>query len=98
MDIRKEFEGDRLTVHLDGILETTTAEQLMQEIKPELKSINYLVLDMAELKYITSAGLRVILTFQKKLKSKNKITTKNTNENLRELFDLTGFNKILNVE
>ncbi len=98
MNIRKVYGESELTVYINGKLDASTAPQVKQEIKPELKNINSLILDIADLEYISSAGLRVILSFHKKLKSKGTVTIRNANKNILDIFDLTGFNKIINIE
>ena len=98
MKINKSFENGKLTVSIDGKLDTATTPQATQEIEAELDNTNALVLDMKNLKYITSAGLRLLLSLHKKMAAKGNMTIKNVNETNMEIFEMTGFTDILNIE
>ena len=98
MKITKNFENETLTVIIEGKLDTATTPQATQEIEVELDRINKLVLDMKDLKYISSAGLRLMLSLHKKMAAKGGMTLKNVNETNMEIFDMTGFTDILNFE
>ena len=67
-------------------------------MRPELEGLTELVLDFKELDYISSAGLRVLLTFQKQMNAQGKMTIKNSNEIIMEIFEVTGFSDILTLE
>ena len=100
MDIIKKQEGDTLNIELKGRLDTNTAPQLEEEIgssfTENIKCINF---DFKELVYVSSAGLRVILSTQKKVnKVSGKMTIKGANNNIKEIFEVTGFSDILNLE
>lgn len=100
MTIQKELIEGTLTVALEGRLDTTTAPELEQELKENMKYARSLVLDFSELEYISSAGLRVLLMAQKTMTEKDgdglKIT--GVNELIAEIFDVTGFTDILSIE
>ncbi len=98
MKITKNFENETLTIIFEGKLDTATTPQATQEIEIELDKINKLVLDMKDLKYISSAGLRLMLSLHKKMAAKGGMTLKNVNETNMEIFDMTGFTDILNFE
>ncbi len=98
MTITKEIENATLTACLEGKLDTSTAPQAAQELEAEIGNINSLVLDMKALKYISSAGLRVLLSLHKKMAAKGGMTLRNVNETNMEIFDMTGFTDILNIE
>ena len=98
MKIRKEIENGKLTVYIDGKLDTSTSPQASQEIETEIEGIESLVLDMQNLKYISSAGLRLLLSLHKKMAAKGGMTVRNVNETNMEIFDMTGFTDILNFE
>lgn len=98
MTITKKSEGTALTLALEGRLDTTTAPQLEAEIKASLSGVTELTLDMAELAYLSSAGLRVILTAQKQMNRQGKMVVCNVNETIMEVFDVTGFTDILTIE
>ena len=95
--IEKKLDGGKCIIALDGRLDTTTAPELEKEL--ELDGINELVLDFTKLRYLSSAGLRVILSAQKKINAaQGKMTVKNPNEMIMEVFEATGFSEILTIE
>ena len=98
MVINIKKENDSLTISLDGYLDTLTAPQLEAEIQGKLEGISNLVFDFNKLTYISSAGLRVLLTAQKAVRNQGQMIIKNTNANVKEIFDITGFSDILNIE
>lgn len=96
MNIEKKAEGTELTVKLAGRLDTTAAPELEKELKECYNSITELILDFEDLEYISSAGLRVILSAQKE--TKGKLVIRNVNEVVMEIFAVTGFTEILTIE
>ncbi len=98
MTINKEMNGTELRVALNGKLDTTTAPQLEEELKPSLSGVTELVFDFEKLDYISSAGLRVLLSAQKKMSNVGSMKIVNVNEIISEIFEVTGFNEILTVE
>ena len=98
LNIKKELEGEKLTVALEGRLDTVTAPELEAELKDALEGVTELVLDMKDLEYISSAGLRVLLTAQKSMSQKGSMKLINVNETVMEIFDVTGFVDILTIE
>ncbi len=99
MKITKNIEGAKLTVALEGRLDTTTAPELEQEVMSSLDGINELVLDLTDLMYMSSAGLRVVLACQKKMNAvAGSMIVKNVNDLIMEVFDTTGFLDILTIE
>ncbi len=98
MNITKEIENGKLTACIEGKLDTSTAPQAAQELEAGIDGIDALVLDMKELKYISSAGLRLLLSLHKKMAVKGGMTVRNVNETNMEIFDMTGFTDILNFE
>ena len=98
MNIIKKNEGNKLVVEVHGRLDTVTAPELEQELDTVLESIQNLVLDFAKLDYISSAGLRVLLSTQKKIVQNGDMTITNVNEEVMEVFDITGFSSILTIE
>jgi anti-sigma B factor antagonist len=98
MTINKTLNASELTVALAGRLDTTTAPQLEAELKTALTSVNSLVMNFAELEYISSAGLRVLLSAQKVMNKQGKMVIRNANETILEVFEVTGFTDILTVE
>ena len=99
MEIKKQAEGTNLTVALSGRLDTTTAPELEKELKSSLTGVTDLTLDFEGLEYISSAGLRVLLSAQKAMNaSKGKMKIVGANEIVKEIFDVTGFSGILTIE
>ncbi|MDR0404494.1 MAG: STAS domain-containing protein [Oscillospiraceae bacterium] len=102
MKIDKSQEGDTLNVKLTGRLDTNTAPKLEKELESVLVggSVNNLSFDFKNLEYISSAGLRVLLSAKKKMPedSPGGVRVKNVSSNIKEVFDVTGFTDILTLE
>lgn len=99
MTIDKKTNGNELTVSVGGRLDTSTAPELEASVRNELTGLKKLVLDFSNLEYISSAGLRVILSFQKVMNNQGTVMiVKNVNETIREILDITGFSEILTIE
>lgn len=97
MTIEKTQNGAELNLKVVGRLDTTTAPQLEAEIK-QLDGITNLIFDFEELEYLSSAGLRVLLTAQKTMNKQGEMIIKNVNETINEIFEVTGFIDILTIE
>ena len=98
MNVTKTLENGILTVLLDGKMDTDTTPQIAEKIEADIDNADKIVLDMKELKYISSAGLRLLLSLHKKMSAKGGMVVKNVNETNMEIFDFTGFADILNIE
>lgn len=98
MTIEKKTDGDKLEVVLSGRLDTTTAPELEKELKQAVGGIAELVFDFEKLEYISSAGLRVLLSMQKIMNKQGDMVIRNVNEIIREVFEVTGFIDILAIE
>ena len=98
MTIAKELNGSTLTIALEGRLDTLTAPELEAELGKDLPGAENLVLDFSKLDYISSAGLRVLLSAHKVMSCKGGMKVSNVNEIVREVFDVTGFADILTIE
>ena len=98
LNILKTQEGNKLTVTLEGRLDTTTAPQLETEVKESLSGVESLVFDFAKLEYVSSAGLRVLLSAQKIMNKQGSMVVKNSSEEVKEIFEVTGFSDILTIE
>jgi anti-sigma B factor antagonist len=98
MTINKTSNGSELTIALEGRLDTTTAPQLEAELKSSLGGVTALTFDFAKLDYISSAGLCVLLSAQKVMNKQRNMRITNVNETIMEVFDVTGFVDILNIE
>ena len=98
MTIRKEQNGTALTVYLEGRLDTTTAPELEEELKTALDNVTELTVDLGKLDYMSSAGLRVMLSTQKRMNRQGSMTVVNVNDVLMEIFEVTGFDTILDIK
>ena len=99
MNIEKNYDGEELTVLVENQIDTVTAPDFENEINDEMGKFDSLVLDFKNLEYISSAGLRVLIATQKKLKPDNiPFIIKNVNESVGEIFRMSGFDKILNIK
>lgn len=97
LKIDKDLKDDTLTILLDGRLDTLTAPLLEDEIKSIDENVKHLVFNMTMLNYISSAGLRLMLSAQKKMNKQGDMIIKGANETLKEIFEVTGFLEILNI-
>ena len=99
MDIKKSYNDKELTIEVADRIDTVTAPDFEKEINNEMGKFDSLIIDFSELKYISSAGLRVLISTQKKLKPENiPMTIKNVNDTINEIFRMSGFDKILQIE
>ena len=99
MNITKKVEGEKLTVALEGRLDTLTAPELEESLSSALEGLKELVLDLSGLEYLSSAGLRVVLsTFKTVSAAEGKMTICNANEMVSKVFELTGFGNIVAIE
>lgn len=98
LNIKKELNNDEMTLVLEGRLDTTTAPQLEGELKDSLENIKVLVFDMEKLEYISSAGLRVLLSAQKIMSRQGSMKVIHVCEEVNEIFEVTGFCDILTIE
>lgn len=97
MTINKNLEADKLTVSVEGRLDTSTAPELEKELS-DLSGVKELVLDFEKLEYVSSAGLRVLLASQKTMNAQGKMLIQHVNETIMEVFEITGFADILTIE
>ena len=98
MTIEKKLDGSMLDIALQGRLDTTTSPQLENELKTALDGVTELIFDLAGLEYISSAGLRVLLSAQKTMNKQGSMTIRNVNSAVMDVFEVTGFVDILNIE
>ena len=98
MEIIKNIDGNVCNIALQGRLDTTTAPQLENELKSSLDGIEELNFDLAGLEYISSAGLRVLLSAQKVMNAQGSMKIKNAIPEVLEVFEITGFTDILTIE
>jgi len=99
MTINKIQNDEKVTLTLSGRLDTTTAPKLQEVLIPELDETKQMELDFAALEYVSSAGLRVLLMGEKTAKAKD-ATMKliNVSHEIMEIFEMTGFSGVLNIE
>lgn len=98
MMITQNRDNTALTIALEGRLDTLTAPELETLLSGALEGVETLTLDFEKLDYISSAGLRVLLSTQKKMNGQGSMKVTHVNEIIREIFDVTGFSDILTVE
>ena len=98
LNIQKEINGSDAVVKLEGRLDTTTAPQLENDLKSFMESVTSLVFDFENLEYISSAGLRVLLTAQKFMPKQGSMKLIHVKDDVNEIFDVTGFSDILTIE
>ncbi|MBQ2040846.1 MAG: STAS domain-containing protein [Lachnospiraceae bacterium] len=98
MKIKKSQNDSRLIIALEGRLDTLTAPQLEAELNASLDVISELEFDFKDLEYISSAGLRVLLSAHKAMAKKDGMKVINVREEVMEVFELTGFSDILTIE
>lgn len=98
MKIEKKLKEKNLVIELEGRLDTTTAPQLEAELKNSLDGVTELVFDLGALEYISSAGLRVLLSAYKTMRGQGSMKITNANELVKEVFEVTGFSDFLPIE
>ena len=98
MNILKNRQGNELELALDGKLDTAAAPQLEAVLKNELDGVELLVIDLAKLKYTSSAGLRTILLAQKIMNDQGKLILRNVGEDVMDVLDMTGLTDLLTIE
>lgn len=98
MVIDKKREGGELLLSLKGRLDTTTAPELESVLKDEMEGLERLIFDFFSLEYLSSAGLRVLLSVQKIMNKQGEMILRNVNETIMEIFEVTGFSDILSIE
>jgi len=97
MKINKKLSENKLTLTLEGSLDTNTAPELEAELNNSLAGITELVLDFSDIEYLSSAGLRVILSAQKQMSKQGSLILENVNDSVMEVFEITGFTDILTI-
>ena len=98
MTITTTRNGSALTLQLEGRLDTTTSPQLEAELSASLDGVKQLTLDLQQLAYLSSAGLRVILGAHKRMNKQGQMVVRHVNETIMEVFEVTGFVDILTIE
>ena len=98
MEIKQKRDGEKLTVQLNGRLDAVTAIQLDKEILKVIDGVEDLTMDFADLAYIASAGLRILLKLQKRMNTQGNFKIINVKPDVREVLDMTGFSRLLTIE
>ena len=98
MNITKNRSGNALNIAIEGRIDTTTAPQLEAELQGSLDGVTELKMDLSNLEYISSSGLRLLLSAQKTMDGKGTMTVLNPGEMVNEVLEVTGFSDILNIE
>ena len=99
MNVIKTYDEKELTIEVEGRVDTVTAPDFENEINDEIGNFDSLILDFSNLEYVSSTGLRVLIKTQKQLKPENiPMTIKNVNDNISEIFRMSGFDKVLTIE
>lgn len=98
MKISKDKNGSKMKLCIEGRLDTSTSPKLEEMIKTELDGITDLILDFSDLDYISSAGLRVVLTAQKLMTKRGKLEIRHVSDLVMEVFEVTGFADILTIK
>lgn len=98
MDIKKTKNDTTLTLAIQGRIDTSTAPQLEAELRSDIDGVTELYLDFTGVEYISSAGLRVLLSAQKLMSRQGKMVLSHVNESVMEVFEVTGFSDILTIE
>lgn len=98
MKMTRTMEGKNLTIAIEGRLDTMTAPELEKELAASMGDAETLTLDFDNVEYISSAGLRVLLSAHKAMTAKGGMKVTNVHEIVKEVFDVTGFSDILTIE
>lgn len=97
MTINKTKKGNALTIAIEGRVDTVTAPELEKSVNESIDSVESIVLDFAKVEYISSAGLRVLLSTHKSMMKKGGMKIVNAGEDIMEIFEVTGFSDILTI-
>lgn len=98
LNINKQIENGAAVFALEGRLDTNTSPDLEKALREALPGVRTLTLDFAQLEYISSAGLRVLLATQKLMNRQGEMKVAHVNETIMEIFEVTGFSDILTIE
>ena len=98
MTVNLEKNGTALKVAVEGRLDTLSAPELEEQLEPELEDVESIELDFEKLEYISSAGLRVLLSLIKEMEDRGEFKVKNVTPEVMDVFEVTGFINFLNIE
>ena len=97
MEMEKLNNGEKLYVKLEGGIDAMVANDIEKELLTQVDDVKELVFDLEKLEYVSSAGLRVLLAMQKRMKTQGYMEIKNTNEEVMHIFNISGFTRLLNI-
>ena len=98
LDVTKSIDGEKAVFAVGGRLDTNTAPELEKELRESLPGVTDLTVDCEKLEYISSAGLRVLLSAQKVMNKQGEMRVTKVSADIMEIFDVTGFTDILTIE
>ncbi|MBR0337957.1 MAG: STAS domain-containing protein [Ruminococcus sp.] len=98
MNIKRKKDSSNLFVTVNGRIDTVTAPEFEAGVKPYLDGVTDLTIDFKEVNYVSSAGLRVLLSLQKKMMAQGEMMLVNVSEAVNDVFEVTGFDEILTYE
>ena len=98
MTVEKKQNAEELTLFVSGRVDTTNAKEFEDVVSSSLDGIKSLIMDFSELEYISSAGLRVLLIAIKRMNKQGSMVIRNANEMVKEIFDVTGFSDMVDIE
>ena len=98
LNISKNLSDTKPSVALEGRLDTTTAPEFEAALNESIANVSELIIDLEKLEYISSAGLRVLLSAQKTMNKQGSLVIRNSSDEIKEIFDVTGFSDILTIE
>ena len=98
MEIIKTLEGKTLTLTLKGELNSSTSQELENVVSKSLKGVDNLIFDFVDLSYVSSAGLRILLVAKKIMDKQGTMIVRNVNKDVMDIFEITGFANILDIE
>ena len=98
MQLNVQNEGTTRTILLSGRMDTVTAPELEAAIEADSESVQSLILDLADMTYTSSAGLRVLLRAQKRMQQRGGMKLLHVQPDVMEILEMTGFDSILTIE
>lgn len=98
MKVNKKLDGTELLLEIDGSVDSSTAPELSKEVNESIKGVTLLVFDFSKVDYVSSAGLRVLLVAFKTMSKQGKMIIRHVNQDIMDVFSITGFDSILTIE
>ena len=98
MEIIKKKEGSQLIIAVEGKIDTSTSPELETAVRSDIDSVDNLIFDFEKVTYISSTGLRVLLSAQKIMNKQGRMVIRNVSSSVMDIFDITGFVDILDIE